>query len=102
MFYLRDSHPCCAGASHASRDDLLKAGMEKLQADIDYCKSHQVRPFIFAEHASTAADFLFHIGEFAAAEKMLVDAVLVLCTSPSAGHVLNSVTHRLCALACDG
>lgn len=51
--------------------------MAKLQADIDYCKSHKVRPFIFAEHASTAADFLFHIGEFAAAEQMLADAVQV-------------------------
>jgi hypothetical protein len=67
----------CAGAAQVPREELLKVGLEKLQADIDYCKSHKVRPYTFAEHASTAADFLFHVGAYESAEKMLVDAVLV-------------------------
>lgn len=77
VFIHADMQQTCAGLARASKADLLQTGTEKLQADIEYCKTHEVRPFVFAEHASTAADFLFHIGDFAAAEKMLADAMQV-------------------------
>ena len=72
--------------------------MEKLQADIDYCKAHKVRPFIFAEHTSTAADFLFHIGQFEAAERMLVDAVQVRTAHRPLAHAFCTRSGRLSLL----
>lgn len=70
-----------AGAGPASREELVAEGQRLLQKDIDYCQTHQVRAFVYAEHASTAADFLFHVQEFEAAEKMLVGAVQVCAGS---------------------